>query len=137
MSKATEQRGRLEILLDPAFQRREWVIQRIAWVLMGVILLAALLGLFGDGPLSHASARSPDGRIRVAYERFLRNHAPGEFSVFVEPGAVDADGRVRVWLARDYLESVRLKEVVPAPEAVAVAPERTLWTFHVPHGPAT
>jgi hypothetical protein len=55
---------------DMHFQRRTWLIERIGWTLLGLIILAALAGLFGYGPASHATLQSGD--LRASYERFQR-----------------------------------------------------------------
>ncbi len=52
-----------------AAQRRSSRIQRTAWLLMGILLLVAFAGGFGQGPLSHARVRSADGRFEMRYDR--------------------------------------------------------------------
>lgn len=46
------QNHQLEVGEDVKFQNRWWVFERIAWVFMALLLLAALLGLLGPGLLS-------------------------------------------------------------------------------------
>lgn len=60
-------KGGLEVSQDLNFQRREWVVQRVGWVVMAVLLVAALLGLFGPGPLSKSIAGSASGPVRAEY----------------------------------------------------------------------
>lgn len=48
--------GELEIEEDLDFQRRMWRLQQIGWALLVLVVVAALLGLFGKGPLSRAVA---------------------------------------------------------------------------------
>src|SRR5690606_40519760 len=55
-----------------ASQRFEWRVERIAWVLAALLFALALLGVFGGGPLSRASAGSSDQTVQVDYERFVR-----------------------------------------------------------------
>jgi len=55
MSKA-ERAGDLEIDEDLSFQRREWRVQRGGWVVMAVLILLALLGLTGRGPIRQPTA---------------------------------------------------------------------------------
>src|SRR5687768_11416946 len=56
---------------DAGLQRRVWQGQRVAWGLMTVVVVAGFLGLLGAGPLGRRSIVTPDGAVRVEYERFL------------------------------------------------------------------
>lgn len=59
---STERVGDLELGQDLPFQRREWAVQRIAWAAMAAVLTAALLGLFGSGPVSDAVVETDELR---------------------------------------------------------------------------
>src|SRR3712207_4138009 len=52
--------GDLEVAEDLTFQRREWAAQRVGWVLLALVIAAALAGLLGRGPLS-TTRRESDG----------------------------------------------------------------------------
>lgn len=123
-----EATGDLEGERDLAFQRREWAVQRAAWAAMALVLLAALAGLFGSGPLSEASVEA--GPLAVGYGRFQRRHAPEELVVAVAPRA-SAGGRVEVWLPAAYLGAIDVESVVPAPEAVRADGDRVVYAFAV------
>jgi hypothetical protein len=62
--------SQLQIDEDLAFQRREWKIQRVGWGAMALVIIAALLGVFGTGPLSNATLEREG--LRLEYERFCR-----------------------------------------------------------------
>lgn len=47
---SSEPSARLELEEDPPAQRRTWVLQRIGWAVMGLILLGGLSGLLGKSP---------------------------------------------------------------------------------------
>lgn len=104
----------LEVDQDLRFQRRDWAFERVGWLLMFLVVIAALLGVFGDGPLSAKEARTSDGSLRVEYGRFERREAPSRISVTVRRGA-PADSTVALWVSEDYLRAVRLHEVIPVP----------------------
>ena len=55
---------------DLAFHSLSWRVERIAWLGMLLILVAALFGLFGDGLLSHRQLRTADGSMVLEYDRF-------------------------------------------------------------------
>jgi hypothetical protein len=119
-----ERHGSLEIPEDIAFERRAWKVQRVGWVLMSVTLIAAVAGVFGDGPLAKAEATA-DG-VGVKYDRFVRSGGETELKLRLEPGRGD---EVEGWLGREYLERFELVDVLPEPERVATDPERVRMTF--------
>ncbi len=51
--------GDLDIEQDLDFERRQWHVQRVGWVVFLLILLAAFVGLLGTGR-SAMSSRRPD-----------------------------------------------------------------------------
>lgn len=53
--------GDLEVPQDLGFQRRACTFERIGWVAMTLVLLAAIVGVWGEGPLAQAEAVSRDG----------------------------------------------------------------------------
>jgi hypothetical protein len=93
---------------------------------MALIVLAALLGLFGNGPLSYATAEG--GALHVEYDRFLRHQAPQQLRLRVETAEGD---RVRVWLSSDYLEHIQIEHIEPRPQRVEVGPDGQTFTFLV------
>lgn len=119
--------GDLQVAQDPAFQRREWRVQRVGQVLMALLVAGGLLGLFGAGPLSRATATGGAG-LRVDYRRFERVQAPTALRIHVHPQAVSA-GRAEVWLDRAYLEGSLILAVDPPPAAVAAAGDRLVYAF--------
>src|SRR5207244_1281265 len=66
---------------DMEFQQRAWRAERIAWGVMGIFVLLALLGLFSSGFFSAASTATPDGAVTVDYDRFARKTARSNFSI--------------------------------------------------------
>jgi hypothetical protein len=128
-SRANLQRhGDLEIPEDLPFQRREWLIERVAWAVMALLIAAALLGLFGTGPLSRTTAGDKAGPLWLEYERFARLLAPAPLRVHLGPGA-ERDGIVRVWIDRRYIDSLELQQVTPQPDSTEVGVERLIFTF--------
>lgn len=121
--------GDLQIGEDLDFQRLSWTVERIGWVVGTLLLLAAVVGLFGSGPLSTATARTGT-RLMVEYARFERYKSPTQLQVRVGPGAAQ-QGKVRIWLDRRYLEENQLQQVVPQPSSVEIGSDRLTYAFEV------
>ncbi len=65
-----------------AFQRREWLVQRIGWTLLAACLAAACVGVFGDGPVARQTSGA--GEVHVELDRFARRHSPTQWSISVK-----------------------------------------------------
>lgn len=120
--------GDLEIDDDPRFQKWEWRLERVAWAGMAAFVLAALLGLLGEGPVSRRTADSPDGRLHVEYDRFLNHGSTTTLTVTVS-GEVTAGGRVRLAVGRAYLDRNRVVRVTPEPAWSAAGADRAEFEF--------
>jgi hypothetical protein len=116
--------GSLELHLDERIQHSVWRLQRVGWVLIVAFLLAALLGLFGTGPLSRSSAQS--GGLKLEYERTARATSP---TTLVIHGPSDGQGVFRLWLERSLLEKNEVEHVTPEPERAEFSSERVTYTF--------
>ena len=117
-----------DIHQDLAYQEREWRVQRAGWVFMAAIVLAALLGVLGLGPLNGGTA-SAGSALEVSYERFRRLQAPGvlELHLAAPPGA----RQVQLSVNDAYLKAVRVESVTPDPASVAGDGTRVVYTFNL------
>ncbi|HYE63641.1 MAG TPA: hypothetical protein VD997_16740 [Phycisphaerales bacterium] len=94
-------------------ERREWVIQRTAWAVMALILVAALLGLFGNGPLSKRVVESDPAGLRMEYQRIVRYQAQTQLKLRID----EVQGEeVTVTFGDGYFEHFELDTVVPEPD---------------------
>ncbi len=117
------------------FQRREWKVQRAGWMVLAAFLGAGLAGLFGRGPLSHATAHDSGG-WRLEYERFTRNHSPSRLTMLV-PSRGQPDDTVSVWIDRRYADQLHIQEIRPTPLTVAVQSDRLIYRFLAGEGIGT
>jgi hypothetical protein len=122
----SDQSRRLQIEENLNFQRHQLRFERIGWAVMAVLLLAALLGLLGNGPLSSATA--DDGPLEVRYGRLEHKANTTSFSVSVEPDAATGS-EVRVWLEAEWATAFVIESIAPEPESVQVEPDRLLYVF--------
>lgn len=119
----------LQVEEDFAFQRKQWVLERVGWVVMALIVAAAFAGLLGPGPVNSATAGDPNGPLSVEYSRFPRHASPGLLmSVRVGPARTGGED-VRVWVDSQYFEKFRVERIEPEPERVEAASGRYTYVF--------
>jgi hypothetical protein len=112
----------LQLSQHDAFQRREWRAERIGWVLMALLVVAALIGLLGGpGPLSWTTARGADGLLQVEYQRFSHLEADDLLTVRLAPDAITSDS-VHVELAGSWMQSVDITGITPEPQEQITTP---------------
>ena len=131
-----QQRG-MQIDEDLAHQRLEWRLERIGWAAMALLVVAALVGLLGYGPLSHASAGDA-ATLAVDYDRIQRASAPTAYRFHVAP-ALAGNGEVRLRFDAALLDEVELESILPEPREVRTGPGYTEFAFATAAGdePAT
>jgi hypothetical protein len=121
--------GDLEIETDPVFQRRDWRAQRVGWWVLIVALIAALAGLFGQGPLAHARVRSSDARLEIAYDRIARHGADLEWVAVVAP--TSGDSIVDLWISTDLLGGMMMRRIEPQPLEERAARDGVAYRFRI------
>jgi hypothetical protein len=127
----------LEIEEDMAFQRRNWLAERIGWAIMALVLVAAALGAFAVGPLSWTTARDAAGTLVVEYERMQRQSAPATVKVRIAPQAVTAEG-VTIEVDEAFADAFKITEIRPQPaQSMAVANGMRFRFDAAPNEPAT
>ena len=112
------------IEIDEAIQLHEkgWIIQRIGWVCIIGIMIAGILGLFGEGPLSKKNPVS--GNIKATYERFFRYEA--EMKIVMESSS---DHISNISFPQHYLKNFKLIRFVPEPEQNITTANVVIYRF--------
>lgn len=113
---------------DMEFQRRSWRVQRFGWAVMVLLMILALAGLFSVGPLSTTTATSPDGRLAVESERFLRNGAATEVKLVVQTTGAETELRV----GSSFLDSFAVNDVRPEPLRATSSTQQMSLVFASP-----
>jgi len=129
----TKKVGDLQINEDMEFQERTWVIQRIGWVIFALVSLLALLGLFGDGVLSEAQAGQQGGALWLEYPRFERLEDEFLIKVHANEG-VASEGEIIVQLNKNYLETVEVNNISPAPDSQLADGDQITYVFKTNDG---
>lgn len=119
---------RLESEENLAFQERSWRWEMVGRWACALLVLAALVGLFGSGPLSHAEKATEDGKLRVEYPRFARTDTTYQILVYIAAAAVE-NGHADVWIDSDLLEVLQIESLVPEPAEVELDRGRVVYRF--------
>jgi len=115
---------------DLTYQRTFWSVERIAWGVFALIIVAALLGLTGSGgPLAHAKAETPIGSVE--YPRISRWQATDDLIVRLRPtpqtqGAIELDRR--------FVEVFEVVSIQPQPAQAYATPEAMRYVFDIDGG---
>jgi hypothetical protein len=126
---ATENdRDGLDLDDEEKFLERSWLIQRIGWVVMIIIVVAAIIGLFGGGPVSSASAGTLDSGLEIRYERFARMHAVTEARVRAAHAA-PGDSMIAVWVSERWIGRFDVQSINPEPARTSVRGRGRTYEF--------
>ncbi|MCC2658093.1 MAG: rane protein [Panacagrimonas sp.] len=117
----------LQLPEEPDFHRRAWRMQRIACGVLAAIVLAALLGAFGGGPLSRAQSGDAHG-LSIAYQRFARAEARTTLDLHYAAGPATTRELV---LGRAWIDDMREIRITPAPSAVHPQADAIRYRFAV------
>ncbi len=122
--------GDLEIEQDHDFQRLTWRLQRVGWIVLVVVILAALLGLFGSGPLARATTGAPGAPLRLEYDRLGRIEAPTTLTALLRPSA-RRPGEAILHLDRGFTDHFQIESVQPTPDRTEAGPDHSVYAFRV------
>lgn len=111
-------------------QRREWRAERVAWWVMAALLLAASLGLFGDGPLSRVHAGDARG-FSVEFDRLQRANAPAELEFRIDESLIH-QGEARLRIDDSLLRFMHIESIMPDPDRTEVRAGAVEFVFVVP-----
>jgi hypothetical protein len=121
----------LDLPDDLEFHRTNWRAERIGWFFILAIMVSAVLGLAGRGPLG--VTRVGDETLAVVYDRVMRNDARGTVTIRLGP-SVTHDSVVRLWASQGILHSCSPDEIVPTPDEVVTGGDQMTFRIHVTPG---
>jgi hypothetical protein len=98
--------------------------------MMGLILLAAILGFLGPGLLSSRTTTASDGSLRVQYHITERYESPARLRLYLR-GASYSDDIVRISISNVFTRATIVEGIDPKPESVELRGDRTIYTFRV------
>lgn len=120
--------GDLEFTQDLDLQRKTWTVQRIGWGSMALIVLAALAGVFGSGPLARTEVADNSQTFRLLYDRFGRYEGELVLQLVLTPETTKSN-RVTVEIDRAYWTGHAVEHITPEPLISSIGIDGFLYTF--------
>jgi hypothetical protein len=117
------QAANIDLDTQSGFERRWHVFEIGCWVVMAAVVLAAVAGILGKGPLAQAKASSAGNEASVTYQRFSHYMAPGRYEIAFGP----LGSTIQVHIDRSLLSKADIMGVSPRP--VAAADDGTGWNY--------
>ncbi|MCP2334286.1 hypothetical protein [Actinoalloteichus caeruleus] len=112
--------------------RWEKLAQNGGWLVMGVIVLVGLLGGWGGGPLSDATARDVGSGLAIEYDRFSR--ATGQNDLRLRVPVPNGAETVAVLVSASYLSDNQVESLDPEPSEVTASEGSVRFDFLVGEG---
>lgn len=127
--------GDLELNQDLDLQRKTWTVQRIGWGGMALIVVAALAGVFGSGPLTRTEVTDNPQTFRLLYDRFGRYEGELVLQLVLSPETTTSN-RVTVEIDRTYWTGHAVEHITPEPLISSIGIDGFLYTFET-NAPST
>jgi hypothetical protein len=100
-----------------------WTVQRIGWTFFMLIVILALLGLFGNGIISHRKTETAGNMVE--YERYGRF----ENSTSIHFLANNENGQAVLHIPQQYLQHFELEKITPEPDRQMVLNGHYVYSF--------
>lgn len=110
-----------------AQQRREWLMERAGWAVIGITLAAAMLGGLGPGILGKREVTSADGSLRITYFAIERYEAPCELEIELLRPDEEAGGELVI--SRSLADRTTLEQIVPPPTSIVPQGDQLVLSF--------
>jgi hypothetical protein len=135
-SDAQQDKPEFQIDADLAYQERIWRAQRIGWLVFVALIIAALIGLLGPGPLSSTSAGAPADGLWIEYDRFARQDAPTTIVLHADRRLARGD-EIGLVLSGDAVRGLELTSTTPPADGSGVAHDGVVLRFRTDRQPGT
>jgi hypothetical protein len=100
------------------------------WLLMALLVLGALAGVFGSGPISRSRAEAPGGGLIVEYERFLRYQSHTSLLMTLRREQA-GDRIVELVVDRSLLKNFKVERTTPQADRIEYGRGGVTYAFPV------
>jgi hypothetical protein len=125
-NKRDKRRELKEYSAEETFHRREWIVQRVGWVALAALLVAACAGLLGNGPLAHRTLATQHGVFK--FDRFTHRNGPTQWVVEAESDSATRLGTT-LEVSASLLRRIKIDAITPAPRVQVAMADGVLFKF--------
>ncbi len=126
MNKASQRAKELEeYRAEQKFHEHEWAVQRVGWTLVAIVLIAAVAGLFGGGPMARQAMAAGDTRIEM--DRFVRYKSSSEWRF--RPGPSSNANPLRISIDSNFLAQYEITTITPRPSRTSSSGNLVMFEF--------
>jgi hypothetical protein len=121
----------LEIDQDMRHQERAYIVKRVMMLSLFVILILALAGFTGDGPVSKEVAGSSSD-VLVVTQKFARYESPLKVDLLVNTMSLNtADSMLDISFPNTYIHNFRIQSVLPEPDHTEISHNSVIYRFNI------
>ncbi|WP_345951658.1 MULTISPECIES: hypothetical protein [unclassified Mucilaginibacter] len=121
--KAEKVNASIEIQEEIAHTQVSWLLQKVAWVSLFVIVALVIAGLFGDGAASYKSVNQ--GHFNVQYDQLFRYQAEKMIRISSKSQTIKT-----VAIAQSLMNYFKISQIIPEPTRSYIVKDKRVYEFY-------
>jgi len=113
----------IEIEEDTGLTRTNWLLQKVAWVTLFVIIALVITGLFGDGHVSLKSVTKQ--HFNVQYDQYFRYQSEKTIRIISKTQTVKT-----VAIAQSLMNDFKITQIIPTPTRSYIVGDSRVFEFY-------
>lgn len=109
------------------WQKAEWRIQRVGFVLLLLFVIAGACGFFSKGVISSQQVSAADGRLTVEYEHFGRRQSNMDMALRLRKLSGD---HYQVTLSGEAMDNFQIQTLQPQPDETWSSEDQLILIWH-------
>jgi hypothetical protein len=107
-------------------------VESAGWAIMMTIMVAALIGISGFGPIIKVTVGTPQEGMMVETHSALQKGKPADIKVSYSPS--NGQRRVNIRINKGFMRDMTTESIVPEPDVTYIAPEEYIYSFKLSQG---
>lgn len=125
-----EQKDILEIKEDRRFDNRTYKVKLVGKVLLLIIIILAVAGFTGKGPVSKYTAGEAGLGAMVTTQKYARYESSLEIEMLVNTVMLNnGDSTLDISFPESYLAQMQIESILPEPQEMIISNDRVICRF--------